>query len=408
MIVVNIFYKVYCRIYQKIMWCALWLLPWRTPYKLLGENSISKLPKFCLDKGLKKPLLVTDENILKLGLCNTLINNMQNIGIEIVCFSKVVPNPTINNIEDGVKLFNSNGCDHIIAIGGGSSIDCAKGIGARIAKPNKSIPQMKGIFKVLAKLPYTIVVPTTSGTGSEATLAAVISNPDTHEKYAINDVSLIPHCVVMDPLLTVGLPKSITSTTGMDALTHAVEAYIGSSNTPRTKKQALEATQLIFKYLKRAYDNGDDLEARTEMQKASYLAGCAFTRAYVGYTHAMAHTLGGFYGVPHGLANSVLLPVVLESYDKKVYKKLARLADAVNISGSDDEEKSKAFIEAIRDMNKYMDIPEKINLDTCKWYIKEKDLPLMIKRALSEANPLYPCPCIFGYDELYNLYRKIM
>ena len=274
-----------------------------------------------------------------------------------------------------------------------------------MARPNKPIPKMKGLLRVMKKLPPLIAIPTTSGTGSEATLAAVISNPDTHEKYPINDPVLIPHYAVMDPLLTVGLPKHITSTTGMDALTHAVEAYIGSENTRNTKKYAIEATQLVFKYLKRAYDNGQDKEARNMMQKASLLAGMAFTRAYVGYVHAIAHSLGGFYGVPHGYANAVILPHVIEAYGEKAYKKLAQLADAVGIQGKDDAEKAKAFIQAIKDLNASMDIPTRIE---GKWTIKEEDIPTMVERALSEANPLYPVPVIWGKEEMTAMYHEIM
>lgn len=380
-------------------------LPWRVPEQISGEGSLAKLPAFCKEKGFKNGLLVTDGMLMQLGLTAPLIEGMKKEGLGIVVFDKVVPNPTVTNIEDGLKLYKDNGCDHIIAFGGGSAMDCAKGIGARVARPNKPIPKMKGVLKVLRKLPPLIAIPTTSGTGSEATLAAVISNPETHEKYPINDPVLIPHYAVMDPLLTVGLPKPITSTTGMDALTHAVEAYIGGENTKATKAEAIEATQLIFKYLKRAYDNGEDLEARNKMQKASLLAGMAFTRAYVGYVHAMAHTLGGFYGVPHGLANSIILPYVLDAYGEKAHKKLAQLADAVGIKGKDDAEKAKAFIQEIRDMNAYMEIPSKIE---GKWTIKEEDIPTMIKRALKEANPLYPVPKLMGYEEIEALFRQIM
>ncbi len=401
----NALYRAYCRIYQKIMYVAEYCLPWNFPEQISGEGSVAKLPKFVKDKGFKSALLVTDEMLMKLGLATPLIDGMKAEGLNITVFDKVVPNPTITNIEDGLKLYKENNCDHIIALGGGSAMDCAKGIGARVARPNKTIPQMKGLLKVFKKLPPLVAIPTTSGTGSEATLAAVISNPDTHEKYAMNDPMLIPKYAVMDPLLTVGLPKPITSTTGMDALTHAVESYIGKANTKDTKAYAIEATQLIFKYLQRAYDNGEDKEARNQMQKASLLAGMAFTRAYVGYVHAMAHTLGGFYGVPHGLANSVILPYVLEAYGESAYKKLAELADAVGIKGADDAAKAKAFIQAIKDMNKAMAIPEKIE---GKWTIKEEDLPTMVKRALHEANPLYPVPTIFGAEEIEVLYRKIM
>ena len=401
----NIFSKIHCRLYQRIMYCASALLPWRVPEQLSGEGSLAELPKFIKNKGWKSALIVSDEMLVKLGLVAPLLEGMEKEGIKAVLFDKVIPNPTITNVEDGLAIYKKNECDHIIALGGGSVIDCAKIIAARVVKPKQSVQKMKGLLKVGKKLPPFVAIPTTSGTGSEATLAAVISNPETHEKYPINDTHLIPTYAVMDPLLTIGLPKPITSTTGMDALTHAVEAYIGSENTKKTKKYAIEATQLIFKYIKRAYDQGDDKEARNMMQKASLLAGMAFTRAYVGYVHAVAHTLGGFYGVPHGLANAVILPHVLQAYGKKAHKKLAQLADAVGISGATKTEKATKFIEAIRELNKSMDIPEKIE---GKFKIKEEDIPLMVKRALAEGNPLYPVPVLWGKKEIEKIYRIIM
>ena len=387
------------------MYMASFMLPWRVPEQLSGEGSLADLPKFIKEKGWKSGLVVSDEMLVKLGLVEPLLEGMKKEGVKATLFDKVVPNPTITNVEDGLAIYKKEECDHIIALGGGSVMDCAKIIAARAVKPKQPINKMKGILKVGKKLPPLVAIPTTSGTGSEATLAAVISNPETHEKYPINDPHLIPAYAVMDPLLTIGLPKPITSTTGMDALTHAVEAYIGSENTKATKKYAIEATQLIFKYLKRAYDKGDDKEARNMMQKASLLAGMAFTRAYVGYVHAVAHTLGGFYGVPHGLANAVILPHVLKEYGKKAHKKLARLADAVGITGANIHEKAEKFIQAIRDLNASMDIPEKIQ---GKYTIKEKDIPLMVKRALAEGNPLYPVPVIWGKKEIEKIYRIIM
>ncbi len=397
--------RIWCRCYQRVMYIAEFMLPWRVPEQISGEGSLKKLAAFAKSKGFKSGLLVTDSVLFGLGMAQPIIDGFKAEGLKLTVFDKVVPNPTIQNIEEGLQLYKDNDCDVIIALGGGSPMDCAKGIGARVARPKKSIPQMKGVLKVMKKLPPLVAIPTTSGTGSEATLAAVISNPEKKEKYPINDPVLIPHYAVMDPSLTVGLPKHITSTTGMDALTHAVEAYIGSENTRNTKKYAIEATQLIFKYLKRAYDKGDDIEARNNMQRASLLAGMAFTRAYVGYVHAIAHSLGGFYGVPHGLANAVILPHVIEAYGEKAHKKLARLAEAVGITGNSDSEKATAFIAAIREMNEYMAIPTKIE---GKWTIKEEDVPIMIEHALAEANPLYPVPVIWGYDEMYAMYHKIM
>ncbi|WP_371261864.1 iron-containing alcohol dehydrogenase [Bacillus sp. 491mf] len=215
--------------------------------------------------------------------------------------------------------------------------------------------------------------------------------------------ALIPQLAVLDPTLTVKLPPHITSTTGMDALTHAVEAYIGKSNTEETKQNSREAVQLIFNKLYESYINGSNINARKNMQKASYLAGVAFTRAYVGYVHAIAHTLGGFYSVPHGLANAIILPYVLEYYGKSVYKPLAELADLIGISNSSDtdEQKSKKFIDAIRKLNEDMSIPKKVSC------ILDKDIPVMVNRALKEANPLYPVPKILSKVDMVQLYHII-
>ncbi len=410
---VSVCYKIGCRAFQKVMWVAQRFLPMNNTKKTFsGENSIKELAKYLKETGHKSCLVVTDSSLYKMGLIDSFIEGCKENDLKCTVYSDVVPNPTISNIEDGLKAYYENECDNVVAIGGGSSMDCAKGICARVGRPNRSIPDMKGTLKVsfsgLSRLPDLTAVPTTSGTGSEATLAAVISNPETHEKYPLNDPMLIPRYVVLDPLLTKGLPPHITSTTGMDALTHAVEAYIGHSNTPKTKKEAIEAVDLIHKYLKRAYDNGADLEARNEMQQAAYLAGKAFTVAYVGYVHAVAHTLGGFYGVPHGLANAVILPYVLRAYGKSAHKKLAELADVIGITGATAQEKADKFIDWIDEMNASMNIPNKIKARDGSTLIKEEDLPEMIAHALSEANPLYPCPCVWGKEELEAIYRSIM
>ncbi len=407
---VNVFKKCAYRIFQKGMWCAMWFLPWnQNKGTLSGAGAVKELAKFLKDKGFKSILIVTDNGLYNLGMHAPILQSCEEAGMKGCVYHDVVPNPTIQNIEEGLQMFHENNCDVIVALGGGSAMDCAKGIGARIARPNKSIPQMKGVLKILKKFPAPLVaIPTTSGTGSEATLAAVISNPETHEKYPISDTVLIPKYVVMDPELTIGLPPHITSTTGMDALTHAVEAYIGGENTPSTKKDAVEAVQLIHKYLKVAYDDGKNLEARNQMQYAAYIAGRAFTRAYIGYVHAVAHTLGGEYGVPHGLANAVILPYVLKAYGKSAHKKLAKLADAISLGGETKQEKANNFIAWIEQLNEYMNIPTKIVARDGSPLIEEERLPRMIEHALAEANPLYPCPQVWGKEEIEKIYRAIM
>ncbi|MBR4767111.1 MAG: iron-containing alcohol dehydrogenase, partial [Clostridia bacterium] len=317
-------------------------------------------------------------------------------------YSGVCPNPTSDNVEEGFALYRENNCKALIAMGGGSPMDCAKAAGARVVKPNQSVQKMKGVLKVRKKLMPFFAVPTTAGTGSETTIAAVVSDPDTHEKYAINDLCLRPGYAILDPELTVGLPPHITSTTGMDALTHAVEAYIGRSNTKETAARAVQAVKLIFENLYNAYEDGKNIEARENMLLASHYAGIAFTRAYVGYVHAIGHNLGGMYGVPHGLAMSVILPYVLDYYGEAAYDRLADLADAVGIGGADNAEKAKKFIAAVRELNAKMNIPSSIDK------IKEEDIPLIAERALAEGNPLYPVPKIMDKADCEALIKSLM
>lgn len=396
-------YKLYCRTYQVAYRIAAYFLPWRKPVLLEGENSLAQLPALIRNSEIESVLIVTDKGIASLGLLNGLLQGLKKEGVRYAVYDKTVPNPTIDNIEDALQVYQANRCSGIVAFGGGSPMDCAKGVGARVARPDKSLPKMRGQLKVRKKIPPLFAVPTTAGTGSEATVAAVISNSRTHEKYAINDPVLIPHYAVLDPLLTVKLPPHITAATGMDALTHAVEAYIGRSNTKETRRYSREAVKLIFDHLYEAYSNGAKMDARRGMQQAAYFAGIAFTRAYVGYVHAIAHTLGGFYGFPHGLANAIILPYVLEYYGSSVHKPLAELADLVGIGrpSDSDEQKTKLFIEAIKKLNRDMGIPRKVS------GIVEDDIPLMVERALHEANPLYPVPRILFKQDLVQLYRMI-
>lgn len=395
--------KFYYRTYQRIFKIATtYILPWRVPELITGAGSIKRLPTFIKEKGLNSVLVVTDNMLMKLGLVPPMLEEMDKVGLKYVVYSDVVPNPTIDNIEDALKLYKENQCQAIVAFGGGSPMDCAKIVAARAVCPNKPVSKMKGLLKILKKIPPFFAVPTTSGTGSEATLAAVITDPKTHDKYPINDPSIIPNYAVLDPELTVSLPKHITSTTGMDALTHAVEAYIGLSNTDFTRKEAEVAVELIFKYLKKAYDEGSDIEARQKMQEAAYHAGCAFTRAYVGYVHAIAHSLGGKYGIPHGLANAIILPHVLDYFGDSCYEALAKLADFAGIEGANVTEKALNFVQAIKDMNEYMNIPKLV-----EGKIQDEDIPWLVNHALKEANPLYPVPKFMGKEEMEAMYQQI-
>ena len=328
--------KLYCRCFQISFRAALPLMPYREP-KLI--DGFSGVPKVLRKHNITRLLLVTDPGVYSLGLTTPLEQILKKAGITCIVYKDTVANPTSANVEDAKNLYLKKHCQ-------------------ALARPNKSLAKMEGILHVMHKLPLLIAIPTTAGTGSETTLAAVITDADTHHKYAINDFSLIPHYAVLEPEVTVGLPAQLTATTGMDALTHAIEAYIGRSTTKQTRKAAIEAIQLIFQYLPVAYKNGKNRTARKEMLRASYLAGTAFTKSYVGYVHAVAHSLGGQYGIPHGLANSVLLPIVLEAYGSAAHKKLAHLARITKLSSSpDDTTAANAFIAHIRKMNASMNIP---------------------------------------------------
>lgn len=398
----NTFEKIWCRTFQTVMKAASAVLPWREPEILHFGNGTRGIGAFVKKKSYKKVLVVTGPNVYKRGLADELVKGLEENGVPYALFNRVVNNPTIDNIEEAFALYKAEGCDAIIALGGGSPMDLAKVVGARAAKPCKPVKKMKGLLKIMKRIPDLYAIPTTAGSGSETTIAAVVSDSETHEKYPINDLSLIPRYAILDPRLTAALPPQTTATTGMDALTHAVEAYIGRSNTKKTRENAEKAVKLIFDNLLTAYEHGDDLTARAKMQEASYYAGVAFTRAYVGYVHALAHALGGFYGTPHGLANSVLLPVVLEYYGESAHEPLARLAEIVGIKGGDDAAKATKFIEAIKDMNAKMLIPATID------GIDPADVPEMAKRAAVEGNPLYPVPRLLGADELEKIYGLIM
>lgn len=391
----------FCRVYQKTFKMVMPVFNWDEPELLKGPGAIKDLPALVKSKGVSNVLVVTDKGLMSLNLLDSLFENLEKQNIKYTVYDGVQPNPSIENIEEGRRIYLKNGCEGIIAFGGGSPMDCAKVVGARIANPNKTVSQMRGLLKVVHKIPPFFAVPTTAGTGSETTLAAVVSNMQTHEKYAINDPHLRPKYAVLDPELTTGLPKKITSTTGMDALTHAVEAYIGQSGVKSTNDYAERATKLIFENLEKAYEDGKDIEARENMLVASFYAGMAFTRAYVGYVHAIAHNLGGLYGTPHGLANAVILPHVLEYYGEVAYSKLADLAEIVGIDGADDKEKAEKFIEEIKRMNKAMDIPEHFD------FIKDEDIPTIVERALKEGNPLYPVPKIMDEEDCAMVIRTI-
>ena len=394
-------YKMYCRIYQGVFKIGMNFIPWGMPKTLEGPGSVKKLPKWIKKKKINNVLVVTDSVLMSLGLLDGMLEAMDDLGMEYTIYDGVQPNPTDINVKEGLKLFRDNECQAMIAFGGGSSMDCAKAIGAMHVK-NKEVEQMQGLFRVLHRIPTIFAVPTTAGTGSETTVAAVITNSKTSHKASMNDTSLMPKYAVMDPELTAGLPPHITATTGMDALCHAVEAYTNNTyNTKKEKRLAEKAVKLIYENLYTAYCDGSNLEARINMQDASFYAGRAFTRGCVGYVHAVGHTLGGLYGVPHGLAMSVILPHVMRQYGPAAHERLARLAEVCGMDGRDDAEKAEKFISWIEDLKHMMNIP--VGLDV----IEDKDVNQIIKWAMKEANPLYPTPVTWKKKDFQKLIATI-
>ena len=379
--------KAYAKVYQGVFSVGMGLMPWGVPKTLEGPGSVKKLPQLIKEQGYTKVLVVTDKVLYQdLHMLDGLLEEMPKAGVEYVVYDGVQPNPTDININEGLKLFKENKCQAMIAFGRGSPMDCAKGIGAVYVK-NKPAKDLQGLFRVLHKIPTIFAVPTTSGTGSETTIAAVITEVATHHKASINDLSLMPKFAVLDPELTKGLPGKVTSTTGMDALCHAVECYTNNKyNSKLEKRYSEEAVKLIYDNLYECYTNPGNLEARMNMMTAAFKAGRAFTRGCVGYVHAIGHTLGGLYGTPHGLAMSVILPHVMRQFGPAAYERLARLAEVCGHNEGTDAEKANWFIDWMEELKEKMSIPRTLDV------VKPEDYDQIIAWASKEANPLYPTP----------------
>jgi len=391
----------YYRGYQKAMKVGSDVVfKWQEPEIFSGAGAVKDLAKIIKEKGFQKPLIVTDPGLMKLNLLAGLFDSIEAEGYSYALYDEVVPNPTIENIEAAVQIYKQNACDCVIAFGGGSSMDCAKIAAARVAHPNKPVEKMRGLLKVGKGLPAIFAVPTTAGTGSETTIAAVITGAN-HTKITIMDPAIRPPYAVLDPELTLGLPPFITAPTGLDALTHAVEAYIGKANTKTTKLRARQAVNLIYKYLPVVYEDGKNIEAREQMLLASYYAGVAFTQAYVGYVHAFAHAIGGMYGIAHGSACATILPEMLKYYGYTCFEQLADLADEAGIAGKDAADKAKKFIKSIQEMNAKMDIPARFE------QLEEKDFNELAERILTEANPLYPVPKEMDREDVLRMLKHL-
>ncbi|MGB4985284.1 MAG: iron-containing alcohol dehydrogenase [Erysipelotrichaceae bacterium] len=382
--------KIIARIYQFILKMGVKVIPYKKVKVIKGENSILKIKDVLIDNNINNVFIINGRTITKLGLLNPLIKLLDESQIKYTFYNKVSSDPTIDNILDCTNEYIKCEAQAIVAIGGGSILDCAKIANAKKVLVNKSIKDMRGIMKIHHKLPILIGVPTTAGTGSEVTLAAVVSDPNNKEKYAISDPCLICDYAILDPNLTLGLNPQLTSITGMDALSHSIEAYIGNSNTKQTKKDAFESINLIFDNLLIAYHDGSNIIARENMLYASLLAGQAFTKAYVGYVHAFAHAIGAYYHLPHGLAIAIVMPHILNSYGNKLEHKF-----------DDFKMDHQTFINKIEMLNQEMNIPQYIE------QIDLKDLDDLSNHIIKEANLLYPVPKIYNKTEIINLLKKI-
>ena len=390
-----------CRAYQLAFRAALPVLPYRQPRLL---DSLEAVAPLLVRKDLRRVLLVADGAVHSLGLTRPLEHSLEAAGIACAVYLQRTPNPTIDDVEAARRVYAEAGAQAIIAVGGGSAMDCAKVVGARIARPRKPVERMRGLLHVARPTPLLIAAPTTAGTGSETTLAAVITDARTRHKYPINDFALIPDYAVLDAQLTLGLPPRITATTGLDALTHAVEAYIGRSTTRLTRAMAEEAVTLIHSSLRTAYADGGNVQARKQMLRAAYCAGIAFTRSYVGYVHGVAHSLGGQYGIAHGLANAVILPHFLRAYGGSCTARLAALAHKSGVAGAEltDAQAAEAFIRWIEEMNRDFGLPAGFA------EIRPEDIPVMAAHAARESNPLYPVPKLMDRRELEGMYHRLM
>jgi alcohol dehydrogenase len=332
--------------------------------------------------GASKLLIVTDAGMKALGVADTIKGYVEDAGLQAVIFAGAEPNPTDKNVADGVVAYTDNQCDGIITLGGGSAHDCGKGVGLVVGSGG-NIRDFEGLDKSTKPMPPFLAINTTAGTASEMTRFCIITNTDTHVKMAIVDWRCTPNIAINDPVLMVGMPPSLTAATGMDALTHAVEAYVSTIATPITDACAVKAIELIAEYLRPAVANGENMVARDQMAYAEYLAGMAFNNASLGYVHAMAHQLGGFYNLPHGVCNAVLLPVVCEFNAIGNVKRFADIAAALgeNIEGLSDVEAAEVAIAAIRRLSADVGIPAGLT----ELGVQEKDLETMAGNAQKDA-----------------------
>ncbi|ARU58662.1 iron-containing alcohol dehydrogenase [Oleiphilus messinensis] len=379
------------------------LVPMTKPTLFTGEGSSAQLCEAIAQMGTGKILIVTDAMLVKLGVVKPILDALSQYNVDYLIYDGVLPDPTYDQVETGLEMYEANGCEAILAIGGGSSIDCAKVIAARVTN-KRPIPKLSGYFRVWNAPAPLFAIPTTAGTGSEVTIAAVVSDPESHKKTLIMDLKLVPMMAALDASLMLGLPASVTAATGMDALTHAVEAFISKNATPDTDGYAMAATRLIMENLPVAVKDGSNVKARHNMALASYYAGLAFTKASLGYVHAISHNFGALYKTPHGLGNAIVLPYVLDYSKEDIVERLATLAEVSGLKSGNESQEALAdqFIARIREMLTEFDIPQKLQA------LKAEDVPAIAKSALREAHTNYPVPKYLDQERCEALIRQMI
>ena len=392
------------RLIKPFMWPVSRVVAIPRPTLFVGPDSALRLCASIGQFGFKRVMIVTDAVLVKLGLVEPLRSALAAQGIDVAVHDGITPDPTYPVLQAGYEAVQAHRSDAILAVGGGSAIDAAKVIGA-MAATGKSPARLIGMLKVSKPMLPLFAIPTTAGTGSEVTVAAVVTDPVKHEKAAVIDPKLVPLAAALDAGLMRGMPKPITAATGMDALTHAVEAYLNRWPHAETAQHCTAAVRMVFGNLQRSYDNGDDLQAREAMALASFYAGLAFTKAYVGYVHAFSHKIGGMYGVPHGLANAITLPYVLDFLrdEPRARDRLAELAVVIG-AGKDGEPKealAQRFIDRVRELNRAVGIPEKMSS------LKPADVPEIARAAMIEASRDYPVPKVMGLAESESLLQRM-
>lgn len=371
------------------------------PRMIKGEHALLDLVDVLKEKHLTHYMIVTTPGFIKRGTLQSFFEALTQNDIQYSIFHDVKPDPEISDVEKLKEMFIKDGCQALIAIGGGSAIDCSKAALACVPMKNLDVKTVLHTGRVSKQLPLLIAVPTTAGTGSEVTAGAVITDPIKKRKYALSHLFLIPKYAVLDASLLTSLPAKMTAYSGMDALTHAIEAYINCFNNRKTNEYALCAIKSIFQYLVPSFEDGLNMQYRLELLEASYNAGVAISNNYVGYVHAIAHGIGGMYHLQHGMINAIILPIVLEEYGGAVVGKLAKIADVVGINGITDQEKSKQFIQKLKELNHIFSIPTSIS------EIQNEDIHYLATGAEKEENPTYPTPVTWNVAQFEKVIRKI-